>query len=257
MKIQKIDKNKIIIYSDPILMFVMGAIFFVVGLLALCAFMQTGSLECVRNASLQECRYSHSSLLGTSTNVLNLDDIVEAELTESSDSEGGSTYNVLIKTKNSSFSLTAVSTSDYSQKNYIASQINNFIQDKKETHLLVEDDPSLFPAIICSIFIVAGIMMIVMVAKIAIYIDKNMQQLTLVKKSLISKTMQTYNFGEIDEAYVDESDSSDSTVYRVVLTLNNDKELPLTLYYSSGYSAKKELADTINYYLEVFSKEDS
>lgn len=253
MKIRKIDRNRVVIEFMPVLIFVLAFIFFCVGLLVMAGFMQSATLECKREGLIQMCYYTHYSVLGETVKEIKVEDLKGAEVIESS-SDDGDTYSVEIHTTNSSFGMTGISSSGYGSKEYIVGEINDFVNNTLRPTLFVEERISFIPLLIGGVFSTFGVLAFVLVSKISIYIDRASQQLTIVKKCLIRKTMQTYSFSEIDSAYVDESTSSDGSTYRVALELNNEKDVPLMAYYSSGYDSKKELADTINLYLENFAR---
>jgi hypothetical protein len=255
MKIIQLSKDKVVLQITPIALLFVGIIFFIAGIIIFVVFTETGTLECNRTPANNSCLLTRSSLIKNERIPLELTTLERAEVKEYEDSEGGFTYKVVIITHNKErIDLNGIDSSGYTDKADIADQINNFIKNENLPSLYVQAENSVIGIIFSLAFSLAGLLMVLFTSKISVYIDNTTQKLSLIKKSILRKSIQHFSIAEIIEADVEEFSSSEGDTYRVILKRDSRDDIPLTAYYSSGYDSKKKIADTINHYLEEYSQ---
>jgi len=136
--------------SRPWALWLYSAFFPIVGLAFLTIMFQIHSLTCKRTEQAQDtCEISHFTTFGINSQKIPLNKLKEARVQESSDSETGTTYKVvLLTTDGEELSLRSYFDNfDDQGKRDTASRINAFLQNSKESSLSIQQYPELFSSL--------------------------------------------------------------------------------------------------------------
>jgi len=124
-------------------------------------------------------------------------------------------------------------------------------------HITVRSDEAVMWIMSIIFIVVAGAMLLIFGKKVTLNCNRSLPpagSCTLETTSFIDRRNMDFSLGELQQAVIDVSASSDGDTYRVVLVTAHG-EIPFTDYFSSGYSGKQELADEINNYLRSTSQQ--
>ncbi|WP_293347980.1 MULTISPECIES: hypothetical protein [unclassified Microcoleus] len=112
------------------------------------------TLSCQRIESKQgNCQLKESTLLGSTTEEISLDDLLGATVITGK-KDGG---RVVLLTKSGRISFTSYNTR-WGDKNYIANEINNFVANADRKSLNLSQDDRWFGWIFGSIFVLGGVL---------------------------------------------------------------------------------------------------
>jgi len=214
---------------------------------------QATTLSCDRVNGQARCRLSRS-VLGISVTDDPLETLTGAHVGESTDSDGDTTYRVVLETGGRSVPLTNHTSSGYSRKAATVDDIEKFVSDPSIPSLEVHDAGTV-GLIVCGIFLLIGVGMIVggIQARSTLWtFDRDHDVVVKYRKGLSGAKSWEYRLSDIGEVMVTSSrDSDGGTTYRVELLTVQGQAIPMTSWYSSGYRAKEQTANTIRGFLGV------
>lgn len=251
MKVIHQSTDILIIQIRPIFIWIIGVIFAFVGLSIIAFLGKETIMTCSRFANLDGvCAIKETGILGVDIKKIPLKSLHGAEVESSTDSEGDTTYRVILKTNRGNIDFSSYSSSGYSEKEYIASNINNFVKNTSQQTVTVEQDERIFIYLFGGVFALLGLIIVLLVSQVTCFFDNKMNKLIIIKQTLLSKKYFEYELSDIVDVTVEESYSSDSgPTYRVALIQASGEPIPLTLYYSSGCKDKQMQAKVIKDYL--------
>lgn len=250
MKIIRYDYQHIAIRSNPVGLWIMGLVFVGLAVIAVLFIGDQSTLTCARSAGGQgDCSLAKKTVLKTTTISIPLDQLLEARLATSSDSEGD-TYKVVLHTSNGDIPLTSYSSSAYKSHQRTADQINAFISDASQPSLSVKKDSRMLVYILGAVFAGIGLLTLLLTGQITVDLDRSKGLATLKRRSLITSSNEEILLGDLVGADVETSHSHDGNTFRVALLQRSGQRTPLTGYYSSGYKGKQKLAEEINNFLQ-------
>lgn len=146
--------------ANPLVLFFMGVTFTIVGAAIVLFFACKTTLICERTATDQGiCTLTQDKIWGDTERKIDISDILGAYV-EERHSEDGTTYCVILETSTGEIDFSNAYSSGHSDKNQIASQINNFVKDKSQNNLYLEQDDRWLIFLIGGIFFIAGVGMI-------------------------------------------------------------------------------------------------
>lgn len=248
MNIKRYDTNHIAVQFSPILMWVLGLVFFGLAVASVLFFGSKTTLECARGAQ-SACTLTQQTFLKAKSQTIRLDQLHSAWLSSNTDSEGKETYQVILRTSQGELPLTSYSSSGYISHKRIVDNINNFLQDPGQTTISAKQDSRMLLYILGAIFGAIGLLMILLTSRITVDLDRSKGLATMQRASLITRSSEEILLSDLSGAEVEESRSDNSSTYRVALVQRNGQRTPLTVYYSSGRKGKEDLADEINRFL--------
>jgi hypothetical protein len=250
MKVIQLNKDKVIIQIRPVFLTLFGLFFVLIGAGLTLALTEYSQIECSRTGNNPVCMLTQLRLTGYKQLSIPHETLIRARVKERIERDNERTYKVAINTSKREYDLTSVASGDRGRKDEIVKQINTFIEDKSLKTLFVQDSSVTLGVLFGMglVFLVAGLLIVVLVAKVNIYIDKSTQTLTLIKKSIVRKTVEVYSLQEIAFACLDQ----DEECWRILLKKTDKTYIPLHNYSSSGRKSKQKIVDTINQYINLY-----
>ncbi len=214
---------------------------------------QSTHLECERTSAEQStCRLTRT-ILNITTNDRPLEGLTGAQVSQSTDSDGDTMYRVVLETAAGDVALTSSRSSNRSPHDARADEINRFLADANM--------PSLTLTVSGTIgWIVSGVLALVEVGLFIAGIqamsttwtfDKTQGTIIKYRRGLTGPRGWQYDLREINGAIVSHSrDSDGDTTYRVELVTEQGQRIPMTSWYSSGYTGKERTATVIQQFLD-------
>jgi hypothetical protein len=239
MKIVLQEEAKLILRERPVLIWILASIFGATGLFILAQPYMT-TLTCNR---IEPCKLERSTLLGSKSEQIPLNTLQGAEVVRN---DGAS--QLVIRTSNNKISFGSASSFGESQKQEIASDINDFITNPKIPSLREQYDERLPSFLFGGIFVTVFFVIVYSSPVVTYVFDKTLNTLTISPRDLFGKKVIQARLSEIEDVQVETG--SDDT-YRVSIVLVSGKRLPLTLYYSSGRESKQQIALHIKNFLNL------
>jgi hypothetical protein len=214
------------------------------------------ALTCKRVEPTQvNCELTQSTYMGLKKEpIISLSKVMGAKVNEETDSEGDTSYKVVI--------LTQKGEVFWSYNPNDASQINDFVEKSNTTDLRIDYDNRgnvIGTLLITSLFMVIGLAgvgsSIYNMTVIETYIfDKTLDKLIHHRRSCLGTQVKEYTFREIVDVRVEETTDSDGDIsgYRVSLLLTGSKCLIFRASFpKTNKEDAQELANTIANFLNL------
>ncbi len=228
-----------------------GLIFFAIDLAVLVVFGQAATLTCNRGWAEAPCVLERT-LFGFPLKAVSLDSLRSARVDESEDSEGDTTYRVVLVMREGEQPLTWYYGSGRQSKERFVTEVNAFLATPSQQTLEVTDGS---PWIGFSIGLSALIGGAIAAFGLQFYrsfwiFDKTQGLVQRARKTWIGwKVLEEYPLSQVTDAWVDVSEDSDGDTYRVVLTMLGGEQKPMTSFYMSGREGMDESAAAIREFL--------
>jgi hypothetical protein len=255
MKILQQTETKLVIRPrGGLLIAVLGAVFVLMSGVMFYTFGQTSDLQCERDLSgSMQCRLARS-LLGIPLSDRPVEALQGAYVSESRDSDGDTTYKIMLVTGGGDIPLTAYTSSGYRKKASLVNDVNRYVEGRAST--LNVSQGGTIGMIASAVFLLVSLFFIVsgVQSRFTTWtFDLIEGMVDLHKETLFGIRNRSYSLDDIQNVSVGRSrDSDGDTTYRVELFSNQEGPIPLTGWYSSGYRKKKQAADVIQYYLDQY-----
>jgi len=214
---------------------------------------QATVLSCKRVAEARhQCRLSRS-VLGISVSGEPLEDLTGARVGQSTDSDGDTTYRVVLEAGRRDVPLASHTSSGYNKKAATVQEIERFLSDADIPSLEIRD-AGIVGLIVSAVFVLIGVGMVTggIQARSTIWtFDRDQDVVIKFRKGVLAPKSWEYRLSDVSEAIVTSSrDSDGDTTYRVELITVQGQRIPMTSWYSSGYRRKEETATTIRGFLD-------
>jgi len=254
MKIIENTPDRLVLRSDPTLQIVFGLVFAVTGLIITYFFGRSVDVHCEKIEPRQVNCQLTPKLLGLKPlgqrRVLN---VQKAEVSESRDSDGDSTYRVIFITAAGKVSLTNYSSSGYSAKANLAEQINSFIRDNQRTALDVKVNMDWWILIFLFAFTGVGIIVILVAKTTVIEMIRSEGVLRILKGGLFGSGQEEHILRDIESIELESSRSNrGNPTYRIVFHVADGGNLLLSRWYTSGRKGKQTAVDAMNKFLASY-----
>jgi hypothetical protein len=254
MKIIEDTPDRLVLRSIPYLQIIFGFIFAVTGLVITFFFGRSVDVHCQKIETKQVNCQLTQKLLGFETlgqrSVLN---VQRADIAESQDSDGNSTYQVMFVTAAGKVGLTTFFSSGYIAKANLAQKINNFIQDTRQPSLDVTLPMEWWILIFLFAFTGVGVVTILLAKTTGIEMIRSQGVVRILKDGLFGSGQEEHPLQEIEAVVLESSRSSrGSTTYRMAFHLVGEGELLLTRWFSSGRKDKQNAVDAMNKFLTSY-----
>jgi len=106
------------------------------------------------------------------------------------------------------------------------------------------------PLAIGVLLLCGGVALLLLPARKTFSFSKTERTLVIVSKGLARMQVQTHKLRDIADVVLEESRSrEDGPTYRVALTLADQRRVPWTSYYTSGYAAKRAVVEQVREFL--------
>ncbi len=235
------------------LFFLMGIVFTLSSILVFILFGQSITLACNRlNTMNPSCTLSRI-LIGFTLKEQTIDELHFARIAENTDSDGDSTYRIILETGEGNVPLRSYSSSGRQKKADVVEEINAFLKDNRQPTLSLHytGGPNMVLTLVFSLIGILEIIFGYMGRYNVWHIDKTEHLLTHSRKGLRGTMVTEYALDEVSGAIVESSrDSDGDRTYRITFTTKTDERIPVTSWYSSGYKKKQEAVDLIVAFLE-------
>ncbi len=253
MRILEQSNTRLVLREMPIFLWLFGGVFAVSGLLVMLA-LREGTLTCRRpEPSLARCVVSNSSVLGLFRTTTPVEGLSGAYVHSSTDSDGDTTYQVILLTADGEVELTGHTSSGFEDKDAVVQAINAFLADPLARELSVQQDERLFGAIFGGIFVAVGTLVGAGMGRIVTAdFNKSHGTLTLTRRGLLGNRVDEYPIRNVVDVNVDsQRGSKGGTTYRVSLRLSDGQAIAPVSYFSSGSGGKRKAADAIRDFLSL------
>jgi hypothetical protein len=228
-----------------------GTTVFVIGVLLLLSLPlwvyflgRTTTLTCERPSAGGSARCTlNRTVLGLSLDERAIEALNGAYVSDTRDSDGDVTYQVILRSGRSEIPLTNYRSSGYRKKQATVNEINDFVEDTTIPTLMVEAGTSA-GLIVAGVDGTIGLLMVVIGVQMMFTtwtFDHSQGQFFKHKETPIGVRTWSYELDEIVDVHVGTSrDSDGDTTYRVEIFTNRGEVIPMTAAYSSGYRKKQE-----------------
>lgn len=198
-----------------------------------------------------QCKLSRA-VLGITIGDEPLEGLTGARVGESTDSDGDTTYRVVLEAGGRSVPFTNHTSSGYSRKAETVNDIEQFLVDPSAPSLEIRDAGTT-GFIVGSVFVLTGVALVIggiQTLSTLWTFDRDHDVVIKYRKGLTGPKTWEYRLSDIREAMVTSSrDSDGDTTYRVELATVQGQRIPMTSWYSSGYRRKEETANAIRGFL--------
>ncbi|GAA6620396.1 hypothetical protein [Scytonema sp. NUACC26] len=186
---------------------------------------------------------------------------VKLERKTETDKEGKVSYKyqvILINnTDNITFRTVDYSKGESEKYQSVISTIETFLAESLQTSLVFQEDDRDIGYFGVGISLFLGVLSLLIITSspsIICSFDKEANLMTLIRSrwfGIFGNLVIQYELDEIVDVNVENTDSEESIVYRVVFVLNSVEILPLTYVYSSGSASKYQIAKMIKNFLKT------
>jgi hypothetical protein len=237
------------------LFLIIGLGFVLGGCIALFVLGQASLLECDRKLGTRPSCKLTQSLLGFTIREKPIEQLVYARVVESRNSDDDLTYRVILETESGDFPLTSYSSSGKQSKLTIATQINAYLDDVETDSLRIGQGGKNYIIPLIVLFIGLLDIVLALMGRYNIWqIDKVNHLITHNRIGLTGHRVTQYELMDVTGAIVTSSrDSDGDRTYRVELTTRRGESIPMTSWFSSGYTKKYQAAEIIQEFLEGYS----
>ncbi len=194
MKIVQETPNLLILRLRPILLWIIAGIFVPVGLFVLTTLGKATTFTCTRTEPTN-CQLVASGLLGSQSKQIPLNMLQGAKV-EEDNSDDGNTYRVIILTSSGDIPFTSYLSYGESDKQAIASHINQFLRDPRQTSLIQKQDDRLLMYLFGGSFVIVGFIML-MAPVVTCVFDKTVDTLTLKRQGLLGTKVIEHRLDKI------------------------------------------------------------
>jgi hypothetical protein len=231
-----------------------GSMSFLVGLAIIIFFGSRADLKCDRSESkLVACEFTSSNLLSTSITPIPLGQLISAKVEESSSTDG-STYRVLLFTKNGTIPMTIFFSNGIANHQKDADEINNFLKGIDRSSLQIHQDSRWFAytsggifALIGGVFIYASIFRKIQTSCV---FDKTAGRMFLNEQILWQTETREFFLHDIKEVQIlEDTDSDGDKTYRTQAILKSGEKILLQI--SSPISTHPKVVESINQFLNI------
>jgi hypothetical protein len=254
MKIVENTPDRLVLRSFPSIQIIFGLFFAVVGLTITFFFGRSFDLHCVRSGSKQiDCNVTHKLLGYQALGQTRVTAIQKAEVDESTDSDGDTTYKVVFITPKGRVPLTSFSSSGYNAKADLAHQINNFINDSGQASLDIQVKMEWWILIFLFVFTGVGVIVILLSKTVEIHMVRSEGVMRILKGGIFGIRREEHLLREIESVELESSRSSEgSSTYRIAIHTTHGGKLLLSLMFSSGRGGKQKAVDAMNQFLAPY-----
>jgi hypothetical protein len=251
MKIVENDANRLVLRSNPYFQIIIGMILALTGLVITFFFGRSVELHCERAGTEQiTCQLTQKLLDFQPLGKRTVSNIQGAEVVESRDSDGDSTYKVVFITANGRLPLTNFSSSEYSAKANLSRQINDFISRPRQNSLDTQVNMEWWILIILFAFSGGGILVILLAKTVVIEMVRTEGVMRIIKDGLFGSGQEDLILRDIEDVELESSHSSQgSTTYRIAFHIHDGRNVFLTRYFTSGRKNKQAAVDAMKNFL--------
>ncbi len=233
----------------PRLLWLIGSIFVLTGTVIPFVFGHH-ELACQRQAPPLTCELTNSYVLHQQRLSIPIASLRQATLRRQTDSEGDTTYQVALLTETRTIPFGNFS-SAYGDRQRAVAQINQFLENPRQTQLHLTQDDRWIGWLILVIMLSVGGAMVLLPPVVDVEFDRSCGTWTLHRRSLFGHQKQEYRLRDITDVFVEVGHSSDGDTYRVILQLASGEIVPLRHYYSSGRRDKQEIVQRLRQFLKL------
>jgi hypothetical protein len=248
MRVVRQTSTRLTLRLVPWLLWLVGGIFTGVGSTVGVAVGGETVLRCDRTSPPAQCQLSSFNLLGHRRDqAFDIASLQGAEVQTSYNSDGDTTYRVVILTGQGPIPFTESYSSGLANYRQQASEINQFVQMPTTPSLHLHQSNAWFGLIFLIGFGGVGLAIVLFGGKVMTCdFDKSMGQLTLTQRGLLgAKTIQ-HPLHHLSGLRLEQSrGSKGGYTYRLALLLKSGETLPLTSYYDSGRRGKEKMAEQV------------
>lgn len=229
-----------------------GISFVSAGLIVFYFFGQTISLDCTREDTRYPRCFVTLSLLNIKLKEQRIDALIESRIIESRDSDDDITYKIILETNQGNVPLTSYYSSGYESKARFVEDLNALLDvNTEQSFSLTYDSPG--PLIMPIIFTVLGLQLVIfgfMGRENIWQINKIDRLMTHKRRTFLGLKIDQYSLDDIVDVTVASSQDSDGdSTFRISFTTNSGEYIPMTSWFTSGYSRKAEAAALITEFL--------
>jgi hypothetical protein len=255
MKIIENSPNQLILRSNPFWQLIFGLIFALAGLAITYFLGRSVDTHCEHTSSREiTCTLTEKLFSLVPVGQRTIPNIYGAEVEESRDSDGDTTYKVVFLTNAERVPLTGYTSSGYSSKAEVAEQINQFVQAGRQNSLDIQVKMEWWILIFLVAFGGVGVGIVVFAKTVQIEMNRSEGVLRIQKDGIFGTSRNEFLLREIEDIYLQSSSDSDGTTYRVAFRIAGGEEIPLTGYYSSGYKSKQRDVDLMKDFLSPYQR---
>ncbi len=251
MKIIENNPDRLALYNFPTLQIFLGILFGVIGLITTFFFARSIDIHCEKAAAGQaSCRMSDKLLGYISLGSRTVQNVQQAEVTESRDSDGDVTYRVVFRTSSGNQPLTYFSSSGYQGKANLAQEINAYLQSNRQDALDLKMVMEWWTVLFLVAFGGAGAVMVLLAKTDRIEMVRSQGVLRIAKRGLFGLREEEHLLREIESVVLESSSSSrGGKTYRIAFHTADGGARLLSRMYSSGWRDKQKAVDAMNQFL--------
>lgn len=221
---------------------------------------RTTTLTCERPPSGSPRCALTRTVLGLTVEEQPLEALSGAYVSDSRDSDGDTTYRIVLLSGRQEIPLTNYWSSGYRKKQNTVNEINAFVEKTRSPTLEVQAGTSA-GWIVAGVDGTIGFVMVVIGTQLMFTtwtFDRSQGQIVKQRETPIGVRTQTYALNDIMGVRVGSSrDSDGDRTYRVELLTRADEVIPMTVGYSSGYKKKQQTVILLQSFLGLGEEQGS
>jgi hypothetical protein len=254
MKIIENTPDRLILRNFPFIQLIFGLSFALAGLIVTFFFGRSFDLHCVRRESKQiDCNVTQKLLGYQELGQTSVTAIQKAEVDESTDSDGDTTYKVVFITSKGRVPLTSFSSSGYNAKADLAHQINNFINADQQASLDIQLKMEWWILIFLFLFTGVGVIVILLSRTVEIQMVRSEGIMRILKGGIFGTRREEHLLREIESVELESSHSSEgNTTYRIAFHIAGGGTLHLSRMFSSGGGNRQKAVEAMNQFLAPY-----
>jgi hypothetical protein len=257
MKITQHTPTQLTLRHTPIVLWLIGSFFTIIGVITLILFSKASTLSCERVQGNQgTCELIHAHFVISKTLIISLQELKNAEVVMTRNRQIDSFfilkphYRVTLLTSNQRIPLSFYGHTNRETQDIIAAKINHFLKNTDHPSLQIKQDKRWVIYLISALLIIIGLF--AELSKIfSITFDKRQNTLKIERQGLLGTQSIEYSLQDIKIIKLNTSFAfhSKTVFYQVVLLLKSGEAIPLTRNSSLGIDKKQQLVDYIKQFL--------
>lgn len=250
ISVQDVSDDELVLKKSALLGWAFGSIFFVMGLVGGLLVGEKSTLRCERASFASpspSCVLVRQGTLPLAPKERHIRELQGAYLDSRTDSEGGKTYWVGLKTEQGSMGLTSTRSSARSHYASQVTELERFLRDKSQRELTLIHDDRFSGLGIGGVFSLVGLGFLLLTSFGTIRLSIPDDEVEFDTRTLLwRKVPVRIPLSKIEAATVEWSTGDKGgRTYRVALVKVDGSTVPLTHVYSSGSGGKEKVAQAI------------
>ena len=243
--------TQLILRHRPFILWLLGSLLTIVGVVIIILFSKTSSLICERGLPDEgHCELKHSHFFISKQIGFSVNDLKDVQVVKSHNrwlnGIQSPEYRLILITPTEKIAITPYGTTERTEQDAMAAKINRFLNNVNQTTLIIEQDNRWL------IFLIGGILIIIgLLAELSqivtVTFDKEVGSFKIERQGLLGTQLIEHSMEDITEVKLKISSyfNSKTMLYQVIMELSPNETILLTSNNSIGKARKQKIVDEI------------